>query len=63
MTAFPSSLKSADWPAWLGEVEADPAALLHPSPEGTLQLWPVDQKVSNPQNNGPELIERVKLAR
>ena len=24
-------LEPADWPAWLGEVEGDPAALLHPA--------------------------------
>jgi putative SOS response-associated peptidase YedK len=26
----PVILEPADWPAWLGEVDADPAALLHP---------------------------------
>jgi putative SOS response-associated peptidase YedK len=59
---MPVILESADWPAWLGEVDADPAALLHPSPEGTLRVWPVDRRVGSPKNNGPALIERIELA-
>jgi putative SOS response-associated peptidase YedK len=46
-----------DWAAWLGEVEADPAALLEPPPDGTLRAWPVSRTVNSPQNNGPELLE------
>lgn len=59
---MPAILEPADWPAWLGELDADPAALLHPSPEGTLRVWPVDRRVGSPRNNGPDLIEQIDLA-
>jgi putative SOS response-associated peptidase YedK len=34
---MPVILEPADWPVWIGEVEADPASLLHPAPDGTLR--------------------------
>jgi putative SOS response-associated peptidase YedK len=46
-----------DWPAWLGEVDADPAALLGPPQDGTLRAWPVSRAVNSPRNDGPELLE------
>ncbi len=54
-------LEPADWPAWLGEVEANPASLLHPAPDETLRSWPVDRRVGSPRNNGPELLEPIAL--
>jgi putative SOS response-associated peptidase YedK len=54
---MPVILEADDWPAWLGEVEGDPAALLWPAREGILKLWPVDKRVGNVRNDGPELIE------
>ena len=56
---MPVILEPADWRAWLGEVEGDPAALLHPSPPGTLRTWPVGRRVGDPKNNDPELLEPV----
>jgi putative SOS response-associated peptidase YedK len=56
---MPVILEPADWPAWLGETEDDPGALLHPSPAGTLRIWPVDRRVGSPRNNGPELLESI----
>ncbi len=58
---MPVILEPADWPAWLGEVESDPATLLRPSAEGTLRVWPVDRKVGSRKNNGLELIEPAEL--
>ena len=49
----------ADWPLWLGEVEGDPTTLLQPAPEDVLRLWPVDKKVGNVRNDGPDLIEPI----
>ena len=49
----------ADWPIWLGEVEGDPTTLLRPAPEDVLRLWPVDKKVGNVRNDGPDLIEPI----
>ena len=46
-----------DWPTWLGEVEADPATLLGPPPDGTLRAWPVSRNVNSPRNNSAELLE------
>jgi putative SOS response-associated peptidase YedK len=34
---MPVVVDPADWPAWLGEAEADPAMLLGPPPDGTFR--------------------------
>jgi putative SOS response-associated peptidase YedK len=53
---MPVILEKSDWPAWLGEEESDPVALLRPAPEGILRLWPVDKRVGNVRNDGAELL-------
>jgi putative SOS response-associated peptidase YedK len=53
---MPVILEAKDWPAWLGEADGDPMALLQPAPEGVLRLWPVDKRVGNVRNDGPDLI-------
>ena len=57
---MPLIIESADWPAWLGEVEADPTAQLLPSPEGTLRAWPVGPAVNRPENNFAELLRPLE---
>jgi putative SOS response-associated peptidase YedK len=52
-------IKQEDWPLWLGEAEGDLSILLHPAPENVLRFWPVDRKVGNVRNDGPELLEPV----
>ena len=32
---------------------------IRPAPEDVLQFWPVDKKVGQVRNDGPELIEPV----
>lgn len=59
---MPLIVEPADWPAWLGEVETDPTALLHPSPAGTLRAWPVGSAVNRPENNAPDLLRPVETA-
>jgi putative SOS response-associated peptidase YedK len=54
---MPVILEPADWPGWLGEVEAEVSGLLHPSPIGTLRTWPVSKRVGSPRNNDAELLE------
>jgi len=58
----PVIIEKADWPLWLGEVDGDPAPLLRPAPEAVLRFWPVDKKVGNVRNDGPDLIEPVVAA-
>lgn len=61
-TRMPVILDEADIPAWLGEAPATPEALqalLRPFPSERLTLWPVDRKVGNVRNEGPELIEPI----
>lgn len=53
---MPVILEQADWPAWLNEHEGDPVSLLRPAPEGVLRLWPVDKRIGNVRNDGPELL-------
>jgi hypothetical protein len=55
---MPVILEKVDWPIWLGEVEGDVPALLRPLPENVLRIWPVDKRVGNVKNDGPELLLR-----
>ncbi len=59
-TRMPVILEKSDWPVWMGEDDTDPATLLRPSAEGVLRLWPVDKRVGNVRNDGPELLEPAK---
>ena len=54
---MPVILEPPDWPAWLGEVEADPSSLLRPSRAGILRTWPVSRDVNTPRNNRADLLE------
>jgi putative SOS response-associated peptidase YedK len=56
---MPVILEQQNWPVWLGEAEAEYAALLHPAPDRLLRVWPVDRRVGSPRNNGPELLEVI----
>lgn len=56
---MPVILQSTDWPTWLGEEPGDPTALLKPLPDGVLRIWPVDKRVGNVRNDGPDLLEPV----
>ncbi len=60
---MPVILESSDWPVWLGEEPGDPASLLRPSEEGILRLWPVDKRVGNVRNDGPELLAPLTAER
>jgi putative SOS response-associated peptidase YedK len=53
-------IERTDWPVWLGEAAGDPSALRRPAPEDVLRVWPVDKKVGNVRNKGPELIRPVQ---
>lgn len=55
---MPVILPRADWPAWLGEAEGDPLALLRPSPAGDLACWPVPARVGRFAENDAGLIAR-----
>jgi putative SOS response-associated peptidase YedK len=57
---MPVILAAENWPAWLGETPADPAALkalLAPYPAEDMIIWPVDKRVGNVNNKEPSLIE------
>ena len=54
---MPVIIEREDWPIWLGEAEGDPKSLLRAASEDVLRAWPVDKKVGNFRNDGPELLE------
>jgi putative SOS response-associated peptidase YedK len=59
---MPVILGFEDWAKWLGEEPTNNnelRALLKPFPSERLTMWPVDRKVGNVKNEGPELIERI----
>lgn len=45
------------WQAWLAAPADEIADLVAPSPDGLLQTWPVDKRVSRAAENDPRLIE------
>jgi putative SOS response-associated peptidase YedK len=56
---MPVILAETDWSKWLGEepvTEEELVAMLKPCPDETLRIWPVDKKVGNVRNTGPELM-------
>jgi putative SOS response-associated peptidase YedK len=59
---MPVIVEPENWPIWLGEVDGDPTSLLRPAAEETLRFWPIDKKVGNVRNDGPELIEPCTVA-
>jgi Uncharacterized conserved protein len=53
---MPVIVDEADRPKWLGEATAtedELVALLKPSPDASLKIWPVGKMVGNVRNNGP----------
>ena len=59
---MPVILEKANWPLWLGEVEADVAGLLRPLTEGVLRTWPVDKKINKVGHDGPQLLDQQQEA-
>ena len=58
MTGCRSFWLQRTWPKWLGEEPAtdeELLAMLGPSPDQVLKVWPVDKKVGNVRNKGGEL--------
>ena len=56
---MPVILVKDDWGKWLGEEPAtseELLAMLKPSPDADLKIWPVDTKVGNVRNKGAELV-------
>jgi putative SOS response-associated peptidase YedK len=58
---MPVVLEPADWPVWLGEASADPAALLRPAGEDVLRIWPVGRRVGNVRNNDAGLLDPLDV--
>ena len=56
---MPVILEPADWPAWLGEAEGVPVALLRPAALGVVRLWSVSRAVNSVRNNGAALLDRI----
>lgn len=46
--------------AWLHGT-AEPSALMRPIPDDRVEMWPVDRRVGQVRNDGPELVERAEL--
>jgi len=58
---MPVLLAAADWAAWLDPETELPRVdrMLQPSPAGMIETWPVNPRVSRPQEDGPDLVEPV----
>lgn len=53
---MPVVLEQSDWASWLGDTEADPAALLRPAGDGVIRTWRVSTRVNSPRNNSADLL-------
>jgi putative SOS response-associated peptidase YedK len=61
---MPAILAPDHYAAWLGEEAAAPEllkAMLRPYPAERLAMWPVDRRIGNVKNEGPELAEPLAL--
>lgn len=61
---MPVILEEEDIPAWLGEVPATPdevQGMLNPYPAERMRAWPVDSRVGNVRNTGPDLITEIAV--
>ena len=56
---MPVIIEPENRPLGPGEADGDPAILLRPASEDTLRFWPIDKKVGNVRNDGPQLIEPI----
>jgi putative SOS response-associated peptidase YedK len=45
---------------WLSCIEFDPRDLLVPFPCDSMQIWPISTRVNKPENDGPEVLERLE---
>jgi putative SOS response-associated peptidase YedK len=60
---MPVILAEKDWQQWLGEEpasEQELLALLNPSPDEAIKIWPVSKMVGNVRNNGAQLLVRLE---
>jgi putative SOS response-associated peptidase YedK len=53
---MPVILEQPDWPMWLGEIEGDAPALLHPS-AADLRIWRIGTAVNNVRNDSEALLQ------
>ena len=59
---MPVLLAPDRWAAWLGETavtDTDLKAMLKPYPGAAMSFWPVDRRVGNVRNDGPDLFAPV----
>jgi putative SOS response-associated peptidase YedK len=54
---IPVMIEEEDWAGWLGEIEVDTKALLHPPNNDLLTIWPVSRAVGNIGNNDLTLLK------
>jgi putative SOS response-associated peptidase YedK len=62
---MPVLLTPNRWAAWLGETvtaDAELKAMLKPYPGDDLAFWPVDRRVGNVRNDGPDLFAPLRRA-
>lgn len=60
---MPTILPPQSWAAWLGESpasESELKAMLKPYPGGAMAFWPVDRRVGNARNEGPDLFAPLR---
>lgn len=58
---MPLMVERDRWSAWLDPRIAGETSLLVPAAPGALEAYPVDTRVNNVRNNGPELVEPLPV--
>jgi len=57
---MPVVIEPEDWPLWLGKIEGDPTAKLHPPADSVLKCWPISARINSLRNNDTRLLDPVK---
>ncbi len=59
---MPVVVSQEAWPVWLGEAGGEALSILRSALKGDIDMWPVSPAVNSPRNNGPELLNRYRMA-
>jgi putative SOS response-associated peptidase YedK len=59
---MPVIIPPIEYDRWLSSFDPDPRDLLRPFPSDPMTIWPVSTRVNKPENDYPEVLERIDTA-
>ena len=58
---MPVIIPPIEYDRWLSSFDPDPRDLLRPFPSEPMMIWPVSTRVNKPENDDPEILQRVGM--